>query len=248
MLSTSAASSTRRVVISQPMYFPWVGMLEQIQLADIFVFYNDVQFSRSFFHRVQLKTAHGTPWVTVPLRDYHQGQLISDVTIDDRQDWRRKHRAMLASAYRDAPYRDAMLDLVDHVFAMPLFTIAEVARASMIELANYFGLLLGRRFLDSRSLQVEGNSSRRLCGIATALGCNVYVTGHGARNYLDHDVFERSGIAVEYMRYECRQYPQLHGAFTPYVTALDLLANCGPQGARFIASGTQSAREFVQTV
>ena len=35
------------VVISQSMYFPWVGMLEQIRLADVFVFYDDVQFSKA---------------------------------------------------------------------------------------------------------------------------------------------------------------------------------------------------------
>lgn len=229
------------------MYFPWVGMLEQIQLADIFVFYNDVQFSRGFFHRVQIKTAHSTPWMTIPLRHYHRGQLISEVAIDDRQDWRNKHRAMLATAYQQAPYRDEMLSLVDRVFAMRLSNIAEAARASMIELANYFGLLPGRRFVDSQSLGVEGKSSQRLCDLATALGGDVYVTGHGARHYLNHDLFERNGIAVEYMRYECRPYPQLHGLFTSYVSALDLVANCGPQGARYIASGTQSAREFVET-
>jgi len=228
------------------MYFPWVGMLEQIQLADIFVFYNDVQFSRSFFHRVQIKTAHGTPWMTVPLREYHRGQLISEVAVDDRQDWRQKHRAMLESAYRKAPYCDEMLSLVDRVFTMRLSTIAEVARASTMELANYFGLVPDRQFVDSESLHVEGHSSQRLCEIAKALRGNVYVTGHGARNYLDHALFERDGIAVEYMRYECRPYPQLHGAFTPYVTALDLVANCGPEGARCITSGTQPAREFVE--
>ena len=230
------------------MYFPWVGMLEQIQLADIFVFYNDVQFSRGFFHRVQIKTAQGTPWITIPLRDYHRGQLIADVTVDNRQDWRQKHLALLAAAYRQAPFRDEMLKLVDRVFAMPLSTLAQVSRASMMGLANYFSLLPGRRFVDSESLQAQGSSSQRLCSIVTELQSKVYVTGHGARNYLDHDLFGRNRIAVEYMRYECHPYPQLHGRFTPYVSALDLVANCGREGARYIVSGTQPAREFVETV
>ena len=46
------------VVISQPMLFPWVGMFEQIRLADVYVHYTDVQFSKgSFVNRVQIKTA-----------------------------------------------------------------------------------------------------------------------------------------------------------------------------------------------
>ena len=32
-----------KVVISQPMLFPWVGMLEQIMLADVFVHYTAIE-------------------------------------------------------------------------------------------------------------------------------------------------------------------------------------------------------------
>ena len=58
-----------RVVISQSMYFPWVGMLEQIRLADVFIHYDDVQFSKgSFSNRVQVKQPDGTSaWMTIPL-------------------------------------------------------------------------------------------------------------------------------------------------------------------------------------
>lgn len=38
------------VVVSQLMYFPWIGILEQIKLCDVLVYYNDVQFSRGFFN------------------------------------------------------------------------------------------------------------------------------------------------------------------------------------------------------
>ena len=42
-----------KVVITQPMLFPWVGLLEQIMLADVLVNYADVQFSKgSFTNRV----------------------------------------------------------------------------------------------------------------------------------------------------------------------------------------------------
>ena len=61
------------LVISQSMYFPWVGMLEQIRLADVFMHYDDVQLARGFYNRVQVKTAQGARWLTVPLRDKHQG-------------------------------------------------------------------------------------------------------------------------------------------------------------------------------
>lgn len=236
----------RKIVISQSMYFPWVGMLEQIRLADVFVHYDDVQFSRgSFTNRVQVKTEHGSAWLTVPLYDHHWGQLIDEIRPDDRRDWRGQHRAMLSRAYANAPHRDEMLALVDKVFEQPARTLADLARASGLALADYFGLANGREFVDSHDLGVAGASSQRVHDIVKALEGDIYITGHGARNYLDHEMFERSGIAVRYMQYLCAPYSQLHGQFNPYVTALDLVANCGRAGAQVIRSQSVDWRTFI---
>lgn len=234
-----------QVVVSQSMYFPWIGLLEQIRLAEVFVHYDDVQYTRGFYNRVQVKTGQGSKWITVPLRDQHRGQKIDEVHVDDRSDWRTQHRNVLKHAYLKAPFRDEMLALVDSVFSQPAMTLADVSRASIMALSGYFGLTRNCRFVASSSLGIEGISSRRLHDLVKFLDGTIYITGHGARNYLDHMLFERSGIAVRYMRYQCIPYPQLHGEFTPYVTALDLVANCGRDGVHVIRSSTVDWKEFV---
>jgi len=92
----------KTVVISQPMYFPWVGMLEQMALADVFVHLDDAQFSKGgFFNRVQIKTAEGTPWLTVPLAENKLGQALNE-TQPAAHDWPRKHRTTLQQTYAAA--------------------------------------------------------------------------------------------------------------------------------------------------
>ena len=63
------------VVVSQPMLFPWVGLFEQIRLADVFVHYDDVAFSKgSFFNRVQIKTLEvGSKWFNGPATTFRTG-------------------------------------------------------------------------------------------------------------------------------------------------------------------------------
>jgi len=227
------------------MYFPWVGLLEQIRLADVFVHYDDVQFARGFYNRVQVKTPHGSKWMTVPLRNHHRGQRIDEVLINDETDWRRKHRELLKHVYAKATFRDEMLSIVDRVFNRPAKTLADISRSSIVALSDYFGLTRKRLFVQSSQLDVPGKSSQRLHDIVVKLGGTIYITGHGARNYLDHEMFERSGITVEYMNYRCIPYPQLHGQFTPNVTALDLIANCGAAGRDVIQSTTVHWRELI---
>jgi hypothetical protein len=227
------------LVISQPMFFPWVGMLEQARLCDTFVHYDDVQFSKgSFTNRVQIKTAQGPAWMTVPV--VHEGRCqIRDVRVNESTRFREKHLRTLAQSYAQAPHRDAMLSLVEKVYAERSSWLAELAIASSEALWDVFGVRPDI-VLRSSGVCVGGASSERVLAFNVALGANVYVSGQGGRAYLDHASFRAAGIDVRYMDYEKRPYPQLHGEFTPYVSALDLLANLGPEGCTQIASVASS--------
>ncbi len=235
-----------QVVLSQSMYFPWLGFLEQIRLADAFVLYDDVQFSKgSFTNRVQIKTSTGVRWMTVPLLGLRLGQHIDAVQLDDRQDWRSRHRHQLAVAYRDAPFATEMLDLVDTVFSKPVATLSQLAYASTLALADYFGLSTHLRQYSASEMNIPGTGSQRVLDIVLAVGGTHYITGHGGRKYLKHQAFEEYGVTVRYMDYLRLPYPQLHGAFTPHVSALDLIANCGKGGIRYIQSTTTTWEKFV---
>jgi WbqC-like protein family len=235
------------VVISQPMFFPWVGLFEQVRLANIYVHYGDVQFSKgSFVNRVQIKTAHGPKWITVPLEGLSLGQSIDDVKVG-ATDWKRRHLGVLEQSYADAPHVELMLELVSSVYSREFATIGELSKASLEAVCNFYGLHSGRRFLDVRDLGIEGTGSQRVLEIVRALGGKTYVTGWGARNYLAHERFERERIAVEYMNYEKVPYPQLHGAFNPSVSVLDLIANTGKSGVDVIRSKTVNWKHFLKS-
>jgi len=233
------------VVISQPMLFPWVGLFEQIRLADVYVHYTDVQFSKgSFVNRVQIKTEKGPHWLTVPLRGLSLGQTIAEVLVDDRKDWRRSHFDFLAQAFAGAPFRREALELAEQTYARRSERLMDVVVAGVEAVMTFFGLDLGRKVVRVEELGIGGSGSERVLAIVQALGGRTYVTGHGARNYLQHEAFERAGVDVEYMDYRKTPYPQLHGEFTPYVSILDLVANLGRDGARCIHSGTLNWRQF----
>jgi hypothetical protein len=235
------------VVISQSMYFPWVGMLEQVRLSDVFVHYDDVQFSKgSFTNRVQIKQADGsTAWMTVPLFNLKLGQRIDEVEIQDPRIWVPKHISMLKTSFDQAKYAEDALGLAEHVLLRPYRTIAQLARQSMLALADYFDLSRNTRFVDCADLGIHGSSSQRVFDVVKALRGTRYITGHGASRYLDHNLFEQGGVEVAYMAYQRKPYPQSHGAFNPYVSALDLIAHTGPAGIEYILSNAVNWNNFL---
>ncbi|MBL8958114.1 MAG: WbqC family protein [Myxococcaceae bacterium] len=218
------------------MFFPWVGMLEQLKAADTYVHYDDVQFSKgSFTNRVQVKTAAGVKWLTVPLEDVRLGMLIKDVRVDSKRDWRRSHLDLLRQAYKGAT---EMLEVVERVYAVQTPWLCEVAMVSMMTLADVFGVRPKRELVSSQ-LGIGGHGTGRVLEVVKSLGGTRYVSGAGGKAYLDHAAFAAQGISVEYMEYAKRPYAQAHGEFTPFVSALDVLASVGPtEGKRLFVSTT----------
>lgn len=242
----SERATRRRVVISQPMLFPWVGLLEQIRLADVYVHYDDVALSTGgFINRVEIKTHQGPRWMTIPLAEARFGQAIREVRVSSREPWRRRHLSMLGQEYARAPFVDDMLSMVERVHGIQSDRLVDILIASIEELCGYFGLHAGVGAPRSSELGVPGKGSERVLAVVQRFGASGYITGHGARSYLDHEAFERAGVSVEYLDYQKSPYPQIHGAFTPHVSALDLVANVGRAGRFAICSGTVPWKEMV---
>lgn len=236
----------KTVVISQPMFFPWVGMFEQFMLADVFVFYDDVQYSKgSFENRVQIKTAAGLKWLTVPVLYNHGFARLNDTRIDEQHRWRDRHLAFLEQQFRGAPFSKDALQIVNSVYAKRFASLAGLSIASMRAIFDYFGLAGEKLIANSSELAIAGKGSPRVLDIALHFGADRYVTGHGARNYLDHEAFEAAGVCVEYMDYARVPYRQRFGDFTASVSILDLIANEGAAGARVLEPRTASWREFL---
>jgi hypothetical protein len=236
------------VAINQPCYLPWRGHFALMKAADVFVFYDDVQFtsntSRSFFARVQLKTAQGRRWLTVPVRKSGRfGQHIDEVEIAEDARWRARHGTAIREALGGTPYAGSLEPLLAALTGGGGERLAELTIATTRLMAGLLGV--SRETLRSSALGISGAGSPRVLAVCRALGATRYVSGHGGLDYLDHEAFEAAGIAVEYLDYDLSPYPQQHGAFEPYVTALDLLANTGPEAQTHVNARAVPWREML---
>ena len=226
-----------KVVILQPSYIPWRGFFHQIHEADTFVFYDCVQYDADGWrNRNQIKTAAGPLWLTIPVRakgHTSAGLLIKDVPIDTSKPWRNKHWRTLEQNYSKAPYFARYAPLLREFFAREDALLADFTCDLTIALARELGIA-HTQFVRSSTLPASGTKTERLLSVLTHLGATEYLSGPAARDYLEEDRLTAAGITLEYMRYDYPPYPQLHGAFEPRLSILDLLFNTGPDAARYI--------------
>ena len=70
--------------------------------------------------------------------------------------------------------------------------------------------------------------------ICRHFGADCYISGDAAKDYLDSELFAANGVRVEWQEYQHPVYPQLHGDFLPYLSALDMVLNTGATSQKII--------------
>jgi len=219
------SGTQRSLCVLQPGYIPWLGFFDQMARSDIFVFYDDVQFDKNGWrNRNRVKSPQGPHWLTVPVRG-GLGQVILDVRIDDAQPWARKHLSTVRHFYGRAPHLPAYLPELEELLLRPWSHLVDLDLAVVALLCRWLGL--ERETYRSSQLGVGGERSDRLLALCRHFGCDRYLSGDAARSYLDIAAFAEAGVEVEWQNYHHPVYGQLHGAFVPYLSTLDLILNHG---------------------
>jgi hypothetical protein len=232
MTNTDAKPLTLAVL--QPGYLPWLGFFDQLRRTDVFVYYDDVQFDKhGWRNRNRIKTPAGPAWLTVPVR--HAGlnrPLIKDVEVQPGP-WARKHIGSIRQYYGRARFFDRYIGELAAVLEAGHDRLLDLDLAATALMCRWLGL--ERRTVLSSDLGIAGDRSERLLRICQHFGATTYLSGAAAKTYLDVDLFAGHGIAVEWQQYDHPVYPQLHGAFVPYLSTLDLIMNCGDESLNILA-------------
>ena len=228
-----------RVGIHQPNYFPYQGYFYKITHCDMFVFMDNVQFPQggNFCYRNRIKTSNGAIWISVPTRRGERGITISEVRIDNDQNWSEKHLRTLYHAYSKAPYFRSIFSLFEEALSRSWEYLAELNMHLIKVACHYMGIEESCRFVCMKDLYTHGKGTDLLIDVCKRLGADTYVSGVTGKKYMESKKFERAGVRLAYCIFEQPEYPQLWSEeFIPNLSVLDILFNCGPSSRKILLS------------
>jgi hypothetical protein len=231
-----------KVVILQPSYIPWRGYFDQICRADLFIFYDDVQYDkRGWRNRNQIKTATGKQWLTIPV--HSRGAQTENIPINQirivwENSWNQNHLKAIQHSYTRAPHFDRYLSLLERFYQRRDEFLADFTIDFTIALAHELGNTHTNFMRSSQIAGINGQKTDRLIQILQAVGGTHYISGPSAGNYIEKEKFHQTGIRLEYMEYNYPEYPQLYPPFDPHVSILDLLFMTGSEASQYILKGS----------
>lgn len=235
----------RTVVIEQPNYVPWIGYFDLIRQSDVWVWYDDVQYTKRDWRNRNRIAADAAEWLTIPVKTGSRfAQRIAEVEIDDAQPWKRRHLGSIRRCYARAPFFEPTFAVVESAFAAGDSLLADLT----IRLNEAICALLGLQptFVRSSRQRTAADREERLRDICRAVDSNVYLSGPAARSYIDPRAFAAAGIELRYIVYDYPPYSRGPRQFVPNLSILDALAWLGPRGtAQYLAAHGRSERDAI---
>lgn len=220
--------ATNKVVITQSNYIPWKGYFDMMNRADVFVVYDDMQYTkRDWRNRNLIKVPTGTAWLTIPVEVKGKYfQKIKDTRISDPS-WNKRHWDTLKQAYAKAGHFEEMAPLVQEAYMTATSAWLTEINLHFIEFIR--GILgIKNTIRMSSEFDLAEDRNERLLNICKTLGATHYISGPAAKAYMEVGIFEKSHIEVEWMDYSgYPEYEQLHVGFEHGVSIVDLLFNQG---------------------
>ena len=222
------------VSIHQPNYLPWIGYFHKIFLSDVFVFLDDVQYPKGqLVNRNKIKTANGEMYLNVPvITKGRSKQLIMEANIDNHINWKKKHWKSISLNYKKAQFFDKYSPFLEELYQSEWKKLSEMNEYIIMHITETLGIRT--RFLRSSELDISGKSTKRLVNIVKAVGGDTYLSGKGAKDYMDEQMFVETKIDLKYQDFKHPTYNQLFGKFLPNMSIIDLLFNEGEKSIDFI--------------
>ncbi len=221
----------------QSNYLPWVGYMDFIDDSDLFIFYDDVQYTRKDWrNRNKIKTQNGPLWLTVPVLFSRNDTdtRIESVKIDYSKDWVRKHTKTISLSYSKAPFYEPYAEQFFNILNERHERLSELNIALIKWMMSVLDIKTEIKM--SRDIASEGSRTDRILDIIDKVGADSYLVGPAAKDYIEVDKFKKAGIGLEWKGYEYSEYPQLYPPFEKGLSTLDIIFNCGPQSFKFIKS------------
>ncbi|MBI5094431.1 MAG: WbqC family protein [Candidatus Hydrogenedentes bacterium] len=222
--------SSGRIAIQQPSYLPWLGFFDQMDYADAFYYFDDVQYTkRSWRSRNRIRCGDQILFLTVPVANAHAPlPFIKDMRILENG-WRGKHLKSLTQEYRKAPHFGEVYPYVEELLRFETDNLCDLDIHVTTSLARWIGIDTPVfRTSEIAFDDIEDNPARivDLCRRANA---TFLYNGQMAKTILDGPWFKSQGITIEYQVFEHPVYSQPAPGFVSHMCILDALCCVGPK-------------------
>jgi hypothetical protein len=226
------------VVITQPDFFPWIGSIEKLFIADSFVFLNHVTNRPGdglWTKRVKLLMNRQPCWLGLPLKKdpFREFVPINEMIVADDGKCRIKVMSTIKNNYSKAPFFHDIYPLIESTVSFESDKICDINVHFILTLLKAFEIT--KKIFFSSDFEFDSTSNHLLIDIVKKVNGDAYIYGSGSLNYLDFDLWAENKINLIPQNHVHPVYSHFNSnEFFPGLSIIDVLMNLGIEGTKSI--------------
>src|SRR5690606_5510755 len=201
-----------KFAVMQPYFFPYFGYFQLLNAVDVFVVYDNVEFSKKgWFHRNRLLFNGRIEMFTINLVKDSDYLDVVDRRVSEIYMSEERHRILrkVKQYYRQAPYFETIFPFLEQVFLFESTNLFQYIYNSIVETCKLLGIKTD--IIVSSTLPIDHSlrNKYRIFEMAKHLNIRRYINPIGGQDLYSVDDFASHGIELSFLRPSLSPYPQL---------------------------------------
>ncbi|WP_435235562.1 WbqC family protein [Psychromonas sp. PT13] len=216
---------SKTIAIMQPYFLPYIGYWQLINAVDIFVVYDDIQYTKKgWINRNRILNNGRDSLFSLPLKkgsDYLNvcDRYMSEQFVNEKTKLLRKFEG----AYIKAPYFNEGMDILTHCFTIQSDNLFDFIFHSIRYITKT--LNIKTKLIISSSMNIDSvlKGQDKVIAICRSLNASRYINPIGGRELYNKSSFSVAGIELFFQKVGNVQYDQGGKSFVESLSIIDVI-------------------------
>ena len=207
---------------NQPYLFPYIGYWQLMNLSDVYVISDSMQYIKKGYINRNSILVEGKPHLfTLEVMGVHGESLINEVKVGNN---RKKLVKSFFHAYKKAPHFEEVYPLIEEILLNEEKNLARYLGNSIQKIAEYLGIKTEFIYLSELQGETELKAQARTIDIAKRVHATRYINAIGGQELYNKEDFLKENIELQFLKTDDDiKYQQYTNEFVPYLSIVDIM-------------------------
>lgn len=214
-----------KVAIMQPYFLPYIGYFQLINAVDVFVIYDNIQFSKKgWFHRNRMLQNGADTFFTIPLKSDSDYLDVNRRFI--AESWKQGEKEKLSRKfkenYKKAPFFEQNWPLFEGILNQEETNLFEFNYLSLKKICEALGIQTLLEISSNLEIDHSLKGQEKVIAICQKLHGQHYINPIGGIELYEPSAFKAKAIELSFLKSKLTPYQQFGANFVPALSILDL--------------------------
>jgi len=212
-----------KIAIMQPYFLPYIGYFQLIASADLFIVYDNIQYTKKGWINRNRMLRNGTDAMfSLPLKK------DSDYLDIDKRELSlgfkpNKFLHQIKGAYYRAPYFSAVFPLFEDIVGYDHANLFHFLHYSIVSICRHLDITTEIRISSDIAINHSLKNQDKVLALCEAVGANTYINAIGGMDLYSRETFLEKGLTLTFIQSQPFVYTQFGNEFVPWLSILDVL-------------------------